>query len=231
MKVPKTKLWCLCNIDIFSQLEEKELRSINNNITVKKIKKGDTLYLQGTSDKNVYILKKGAVKVTKLTPDGKTIIIDIFKDNTLFGEMSIVEPEERDETVEVIEDGHICIMSKEDFDTTLKAFPDISTKITKMMGLRRWKVENKLLDLLYSTVEQRIAKTIINLIDDFGLKTETGLTLKLKLTHQDLSDLIASTRETVTATLNHLKSVGAIDTEGKHITIKDLEKLKEIAES
>ncbi len=226
----ETKTWCLNNIDIFSHLKENEFHMIENNLATKEIKKGEILYLQGTSDKNVYILKKGAVKITKLASQGKMIILDIFKDNSIFGEMGLVEPDERDETVEVIEDGHICIMPREDFNKILEMAPELSVKITKMMGLRRWKIENKLLDLLYSTVEQRLARTILNLLEDFGIPQEEGFMLKIKLTHQEIADLIASTRETVTSTLIHLKADGVIDTEGKYIVIKDIGKLKKIAQ-
>ncbi len=225
----KTKIWYLKNIDIFSHLRDEEYEIIDKDSTLREIKKGDILYLQGTSDRNVYFIKKGAVKITKLTPHGKTIILDIIKGGTLLGEMGIVESHERDETAEVIEDGLMCSMSRGNFDTLLKVVPGLSIRITKMMGLRRWKIENKLLDLLYSNVEQRLVRTILNLLDDFGTPQNGGFIIKIKLTHQDIADLIASTRETVTATLNHLKSQGVIDTEGKFIVVKNVDKLKSIA--
>ncbi len=225
----KTKIWYLKNIDIFSHLRDEEYKIIDENSTIREIKKGDNLYLQGTSDRNVYFLKKGAVKITKLTPQGKIIILDIVKGGTLFGEMGLVESHERDETAEVIENGLMCTMSRENFDKLLKIVPGLSVRITKMMGLRRWKIENKLLDLLYSNVEQRLARTILNLLDDFGTPQNGGFLIKIKLTHQDIADLIASTRETVTATLNRLKGEDIIDNEGKYIIVKDTNKLKRIA--
>ena len=99
-----------------------------------------------------------------------------------------------------------------------------------MIGLRRWKLENKLLDLLYSTVEQRLAKTFLNLLDDFGVPHDSGYLLKIKLTHHDLADLIASTRETVTTALNKLKELSLVEYEGKYLILKSMEQLREIAE-
>jgi CRP-like cAMP-binding protein len=231
MTANRTKLWYLKNLDIFSHLRDEEYRMLDEYSQMREVKKGDILYLQGSSDKNIYILKKGAVKITKLTPQGKEIILDICKGGTIFGEMTYVEPVERDESAEVIEDGLLCIMKKEDFDRMLQMVPGLSIRLTKMIGLRRWKIENKILDLLYSTVEQRLARTLLNLLDDFGVPYEEGYMIKLKLKHSDYADLIASTRETVTATLNKMKKQGIITFKGKYIIVKSMDILRRIADN
>lgn len=230
MTQERTKLWYLKNLDMFSHLRDEEHMMIDKYADMRAIKKGEVLYLQGSSDKNIYILKKGAVKITKLTPQGKEMILDIFKGGSIFGEMTYAEPQERDESAEVIEDGLICTMKKENFDKLLDMVPGLAIRLTKMIGLRRWKIENKLLDLLYSTVEQRLAKTLLNLLDDFGVPHNNGYLLKIKLTHKDFADLIASTRETVTASLNKIKEEGIIDYEGKYIIINRPDKLRALLE-
>jgi len=225
----KTKLWYLKNIDLFRHLNDEEIRMIEQHTLMREIKKGEALYFEGSSDKNIYILKKGVVKITRLTPQGSEITLDIFKEGSIFGEMVFIESEERNESAEVIEDGLMCTMRREDFDTLIKRMPNLSMQITKMIGLRRCKIENKLLDLLFTTVEQRVAKTLLNLLDDFGIPHKDGYLLKIKLTHKDFADLIASTRETVTTTLNKFKGEGIIDYEGKYVVIKSLEGIKTIA--
>jgi CRP/FNR family cyclic AMP-dependent transcriptional regulator len=98
-----------------------------------------------------------------------------------------------------------------------------------MIGLKRWKIENKLLDLLYRTVEQRLARTFLNLLDDFGVPHGSGYLLQIKLTHKDFADLIASTRETVTTTLGKMRADGLIDFEDKYIVIRSQERLSALA--
>lgn len=230
MTQERTKLWYLKNLDIFSNLRDEDYRMIDAYTKDREIKKGETLYFQGERDKQFYMLKKGAVKITKLTPQGNEIILDIFSGGTIFGELGVIEPQERDESAVAVEDGLICTMKKEDFDRLVQKVPGLAIRMTKMMGLKRWKIENTLLDLLYRTVEQRLAKTLINLLDDFGVPHNGGYLLKIRLTHKDYADLIASTRETVTATLNKLKNEGLIDLEDKYIVIREIEKLRDIAE-
>jgi CRP-like cAMP-binding protein len=108
--------------------------------------------------------------------------------------------------------------------------PGLAIRITKMIGFRRWKLENKLIDLLYGSVEQRLAKTIVNLLDDFAVPHLNGYLLKIKLTHQDFADLIASTRETVTSTISKMKNDGLLDAEGKYLIIPDLDRLRQSSE-
>jgi len=225
----RTKLWYLKNIDLFRHLNDEEIRMIEQHTLMREIKKGEALYFEGSSDQNIYILKKGTVKVTKITPQGREIILDIFKEGSILGEMAFLESEERNESAEALEESLLCIMRKGDFDQMVQRMPSLSTQITKMIGFRRFKIENKLLDLLFSTVEQRLAKTLLNLLDDFGIPHKDGNLLKIKLTHKDFADLIASTRETVTTTLNKFKGEGIIDYQGKYVVIKSLEGIKTIA--
>ncbi len=98
------------------------------------------------------------------------------------------------------------------------------------MGLKHRKIESKLLELIFCTVEQRLAKTFLNLLDDFGVPDNGGYLLKIKLTHKDYADLIGSTRETVTTTLNGLKNEGLIDFKGKYVLIQSMEKIRALAE-
>ncbi|BCB95580.1 cyclic nucleotide-binding protein [Dissulfurispira thermophila] len=224
----RTKLWYLKNIDIFANMRDEEYSMIDRLSEMKEIERGEILYLQGSSDKNIYILKKGAVKITKLTPQGREIILDIIKGGSIFGEMAHTDPREHDESAEAIEDSLICILKKEDFNKLLNMVPGLAIRLTKMIGFRRWKIENKLIDLLYCTVEKRLVKTILNLLEDFGIPHNGGYLLKIKLTHKDFADLIASTRETVTATLSKLKDQGYINFEGKYLTVSNVEKLSEL---
>ncbi len=227
----RTKLWYLKNLDIFSHLRDEEYRYLDRHSSMKEVKRGEVLYLQGTADKNIYILKKGAVKITKLTPQGKEIILDICKGGTIIGEIPYEEfSPDRDESAEVIEDGLICIMKKEDFERMLQMVPGLSIKLTKMMGLRRWKVENKLVDLLYSTVEQRLAKTLLNLLEDFGVPHREGYLIKLKLRHSDYADLIGSTRETVTSVFSKFKTDGLVDFDSRYVVVRSVQGLQAVAD-
>jgi CRP-like cAMP-binding protein len=196
---------------------------------MRNVKKGQTLYLQGSADKSVYLLKEGAVKITKLNRQGKEIILDIFGAGSVFGEMAHAATGMRDEAAVVVEDGLVCTMDREFFEEAVRKMPELSMSVTKIIGLRRHRIENKLLSLLYSTVEQRLARTLVELLEEFGKPHEGGRMIGIKLTHKDLAELIASTRETVTAGLNRMKNEGLIEFDGKHVVVKSPDRLRALA--
>jgi CRP/FNR family cyclic AMP-dependent transcriptional regulator len=225
----KTKLWYLRNLEAFRHLKEEELQLLDRHSRMRNVKRGEVLYLQGSAKSNIYILKSGAVKITKVNPEGKEIIIDIIKGGSLLGEMAVVEPQVMDESAEVVEDGVLCTMRREDFEKVARSMPGLSAAITKLIAFRRRRIENKLLALVYSSVEQRLARTLLSLVEDFGVPRNGGSILRIRLTHGDFADLIASTRETVTAVLNRLRNDGLIDFEGKRLEVKSVERLRAIA--
>jgi CRP/FNR family transcriptional regulator len=201
---------------------------INNTSALKEVKRGETFYPHGSYDSNIYILKKGVVKINILSHEGRALTIAILKGGTIFGEMTDIDNIERNETAEVVEDGLMCIIKKSEFNVMLKTVPELSSRFKRIIRLRKWKIESKLFDLIHKSVKERLAKTIVNLLDDFGVPDNDSYILKLRLTHHDFSELIASTKETTTATLNNLKKEGIIDYEEKYLRILNIDKLDTI---
>lgn len=228
MSSDKTKIWYLKNLDVFSHLPTTDHEMIEKAAVMRTVSKGERIYLQGSADKNIYILKEGSVKIVKQTSQGKDVILDVIQRGTIFGEIKSIYEIERDESAEMIEDGKICTFDREKFQELMHDIPGLSIKITKMIDFRFKKIENRLLNLLHSTVEQRLAKTLLSLMEEFAVPHESGYLIKVKLTHNDYADLIASTRETVTATFNKLKRMDILDFDKKYVVIKSEEKLKDI---
>jgi CRP-like cAMP-binding protein len=224
-----TKIWYLRNIDVFRGLSDEEVRMIDGHSFLQQIRRGQAIYLQGSPARYVYILKKGVVKINRFTSLGKEIILEIIKGGSIFGATGLAEPNEMNESAEAIEDGLICAMKAEDFERLIQKMPTLSRRVTRMIGSRRHRIENKLVDLLFRTVEQRFAKTLLSLVDDFGIPHDAGFLLKIRLRHKDYAALIASTRETITATVNSLKSKGLLSIEDKYVVIRSLDGVRAIA--
>lgn len=224
------KLWYLKKMDIFKGLSDEQYAIIDKDSVFKAIKKHETVPFKGTADHYIYFLKQGKIKIMKFMPDGRAITLDILKEGTLFGEMGLMLDNYygEDYIAEALENSLLCVMKRENFDRLINSNPSLSKKITKIVGLRIKKIENKLADLLYSTVEERLAKTLFNLSEEFGVYEQNNLVLKIKLTHHDIADLVASTRETVTVVLNRFKRDRIIDSKNKHIIVLDREKLRAI---
>jgi CRP/FNR family transcriptional regulator len=215
--------------DVFGCLTCKELKLIRMHAVMREIRKKETIYFQGDADNSLYMLDSGVVKLTKITPKGKQLIADIFGKKTMFGGITDIDTFRRDESAIVIEDGLLYTVSKESICKIEERAPKLAIKMKCLVEDRRRKSANRLVDILFYTVEQRFARMLLNLIYDFGFVYKGGYLLDILLTHQNYSDFIGSTRETVTTILNRLRKNSIIDYERKKIVIRSLDKLKKIA--
>jgi CRP-like cAMP-binding protein len=224
------KLWYLRRLDIFSGLSEEEYDVIDRDSRTLFLRKRQLLPFRGTARRSVYFVKKGSIKLVRTSPDGHDFIVDILGPSTLFGEMEGgLAADGGEVTAEALEDTLLCMMRRENFDRLVEMVPALGTRVTKLSGLRLRKIQNRLVDMLYSSVEVRLAKTFLGLATEFGVTRQDGLLIDLRLTHSDFACLIASTRETVSAALNALSRRGVIDFRDHRVLLTDPEQIRRLA--
>jgi CRP-like cAMP-binding protein len=147
----------------------------------------------------------------------------------IFGGISESGGQKRKESAIAIENGLVHVVSREELRRIARKSPKLVVKMNSLITTRKLRIEDRLVELLFRSVEQRFAKMLINLLEDFGTSHKNGHLLNIALTHQDYADLIASTRETVTNVMNRLRKNGVVDYRGKNLIIHSLDKLNDIA--
>ncbi len=222
------KLWYLRRLDIFSGLGDEEYGIIDRDSTSLLLRKRQLLPYRGTAQQAVYFVKKGSLKLVRTTPDGHEVIIDILGPSTLFGELAGSD-DAGEVTAEALEETLLCMMRRDNFDRLMAAVPTLGMRITKLTGLRLRKIQTRLVDMLYATVEARLATTLLGLAAEFGVSRPDGVLLNLRLTHSDFAALIASSRETVSSVLNTLCRRGVIAFLDHRILVTDQEQIRRIA--
>lgn len=224
------KLWYLKRLDIFSGLSDEEYRVIDRDSQSLFLRKRQLLPFQGTARQAVYFVKKGSIKLVRTSQDGHPFIIDILGASTLLGEMEGgLDADDSDVTAEALEDTLLCMMRRANFDRLMEMVPALGTRVTTFSGLRLRKIQNRLVDMLYSSVEERLAKTFLGLASEFGVTGQDGVLINLRLTHNDFACLIASTRETVSTVINALTRRGVIEFRNHRVLLKDMEQIKSLA--
>jgi CRP/FNR family transcriptional regulator len=215
-------------MDIFSGLSDEEYRIIDRDSQSLFLRKRQLLPFQGTAQQAVYFVKKGSIKLVRASPDGRSFIIDILGPSTLFGELEGVN-DDNEITAEALEDTLLCMMRRKNFDLLMELAPALGMRVTAFRGLRLRKIQNRLVDMLYSSVEARLAKTFLGLAAEFGVASQDGVLINLRLTHNDFACLIASTRETVSTVLNSLCRRGVIDFRNHRVLLADPEQINRLA--
>ena len=139
MNQPQTapnKLWFLKHIRLFDGVSPSEMQEMEKITRMEEVKKRQPLYLPGDPSSNVYLLKKGRVKIANTAPNGKEVTFDILEPGEVFGELDVLEDAPRSTSAETLDDAVICVIPRKDFDQYLAMHPTVMFKLTKLIGLR-----------------------------------------------------------------------------------------------
>ena len=222
------KLWFLKHIRLFDGITPSEMQEMEKITRMEEVKKRQPLYLTGDPSRNVYLLKRGRVKIANTAPSGKEVTFDILEAGEVFGELDVLEDAPRSTSAEALDDALICVIPRKDFDQYLAMHPTVMFKLTKLIGLRLKKIQSRVEDLVFRDVPARLAHLLSELSKTEGVAEKQGIRLKVKLTHQEMANLIGCSRETVSTTMGQFRDDGLIQMDGRAITIvneKGLSKL------
>ncbi|WP_447973829.1 Crp/Fnr family transcriptional regulator [Nitrospira sp. Kam-Ns4a] len=224
----QNKLWYLKHIRLFDGLSQTEMQEMERITRMQAVKKRQPLYLPGEPSSNVYLLKQGRVKIASTAPSGKEVTFEIIEPGEIFGELEVLEETPRETVAEALDDTLICVIRREDFDRYLRTHPDLSVKLTKLIGLRLRKIQSRVEDLVFRDVPARLAHLLLELGKTDGVPEGASIRLRVKLTHQEMANLIGCSRETVSTTVGQFREQGLIRIEGRSITIVDANSLSRL---
>jgi CRP-like cAMP-binding protein len=223
-----SKLWWLEKIHLFEGLSDDEMNKVNERATMKTKEKGTHVYFPNEPSQVIFFLKSGRVKIGSYSNDGKEIIKAIMHPGDMFGEMGLVGEETRtDFAIAMDNDVRVCTMNVQEVLEMMRSNSDLSLRITATIGNRLAKIERKFESLIFKDARSRIIDLVKEMATDRGRVLAGGeVLLEHSLTHQDIANLTATSRQTVTTVLNELKEAEVINFDRKSILIHEIDKLK-----
>jgi len=224
----KTNLWCLQNINLFNEFNQEDMQFLEKVASMSSVKKNEPIFLPGDPSLEVYLLKTGRVKISRITENGKELTMALLKPGNIFGELEALDGTPRDTMAEALDDTVLCVIPRDPFLVMLKSKPDLSFRLTKIIGFRLRRIESRIEELVYRDVPARLAHVLIEIARDFGTQDDKGIRIGIRLTHQEIANLIGSTRETVTASLGELRRQGFLEFDSRSILITNLKNLSSL---
>lgn len=143
------KIWCLSEVDIFCDLSPEEMDVIAAAAPMRNYAAGEMLYSPHNPVETLFILKKGRVRIFRVSADGRALTTAILTPGTIFGEMILLGQHMYDNFAEAMDDTVVCVMSRPDVHRFLLADPRISARITAMLGQRLMEMERRLSDSVF----------------------------------------------------------------------------------
>jgi len=204
------KIDFLRNIKLFSTLSDEELYKISNKVNIEEFKKNEVILHEEDTNEFMYIILFGNVRVTQTTKDGKEIILSIHKSDDFFGEISLIDGKTSPATVTATENSLIAIVSKKDFYSLIFNQSKVLENLLKILCSRLRDSWKRIELLNFKNASDRIKMIFLMLSYDNGKKTDEGIILNIKITHQNIADMTGLTRETVTRILDKWQASGEI---------------------
>lgn len=219
----------LKKIPIFSSLNDGEIKEIQPYLIEERFKKKEEIFSEGETPEWFYILLNGKVKITKLSYDGKEIIIELISPPDFFGGLAVIKGFPYPANAIAMEDVEVLKVLRHDMLRIIDRFPNVMYDITSNLGNRIKEFHDNLKSIALEKVESRIAALLLKLADKFGRKDRQGETvIDMKLTKQDIAEMVGTTGETAIRVMSKFKKSGLIDDKAGKIIIKSSESLKAI---
>lgn len=211
-------------------LSPEETARFKSSLHLRKYPKGHTIFFEHDPGDAVYFIHEGMIKITKQAEDGRVKILSILKKGDYFGEMSVLDEEERSATAEVLVDAKVFVIYRKELLEILKDHPEVPLQIIKTLSRRLRSSNSQIEQLTFFTTQQRLAHTIIQLANNFSAGDKDGSeVIHFNLTHQDLADLCGMSRETCTRYLNKFEQEELIRIKKPYMYLMGRDKLQEIA--
>jgi CRP/FNR family transcriptional regulator, global nitrogen regulator len=185
----------------------------------------DTIFTPGDPDDQLYFLLSGAVRLYKIYGDYKEATTALLKDSGVFGKLDLVEGRWQDVFAEAVTEARVASVQKAALERVIKSDPEFALRLFSSLSERLRQSDEVIESLLHREVSTRLATLLVNLGDRFG---EDDL-IDVRLTHQDLANMIASTREAVSKVMSELQRDGVIETRNRRIAILDRDALSKRA--
>jgi CRP/FNR family transcriptional regulator/CRP/FNR family cyclic AMP-dependent transcriptional regulator len=208
----------LRRIDLFADLTDREADTVLDVMREKTVSRGTTVFHQFDSRGGLYLILAGSVKITRSGRDGREVTVAVLNEGNFFGEMSLLDGQPRSASATALLASRLLVLDREHFQRSVLAHPRIVTKLLRELSKRLRAADQTIENLALGSVHDRLFHLLGHLGRRAPLKAGKGL-IERAPTHQELAEMVGSSRETVTRTLAALEKEGLIAIDRRRITL------------
>ncbi len=209
----------LKKISLFKNLDDQDLQSLLSLFISRRYNRGELILRQYSKGDALFLIIKGRVKVVLYGENGKEIVLSILNANDFFGEMSLLDGKPRSANVMAAEESTILVLERKVFKSHLLQHPLITLSLLEKLCKRLRQADEKIGNLVLLDVYGRVGHILLQMARDHGKPIMGGVLIENRPTHQEISAMVGSSRETVSRALKDLAQKGHITISGKNIII------------
>ena len=204
-------------IPLFAQASDEDLDSLATHLIERRYPKNTTIVEEGLPGDYMYVIREGRVKVSKASDDGREKIMNFFDAGDFFGEMALLDRQPRSASVKTLSAVRLLALSRRDFLELLRSSSDLALCVIQELSRRLRDTGEQASSMSFQKVQERTRGLFERIAREEGERSDVRLTPAL--THQQIADMIGTSRETVTRAVKQLKRDGWLSQQGKRYVI------------
>jgi CRP-like cAMP-binding protein len=202
------------------------LRELSAHRDVRACRKKESIYVQDSFPKGIYMVVSGKVKTGMVNEQGKELITGLYKEGDFFGYLALLEDKPYSDSATALEDAEVCLIPKEDFFALLYKNTEVARRFVRLLADNLTEKEEQLLKLAYNSVRKRVAEALVTLCNRYRKENEETFTMNIS--REDLANLAGTATETTIRTLSDFKEEGLVEVKGGTITVVSYDKLQKM---
>jgi len=203
---------------IFCKAEGEQLATLNASKVCSLYKKGQVIFQEGAHSFGIYCINSGKIKLSHSGDDGREQIIRLVKAGDIMGYKALLSGERYTATAIALEDAQVCFIPKDLFLSVLQSDPSLSLEMMRILSSELRKAELKITHLAQKPVRERLAETLLFIHETYGVESD-GQTLNVRLSREEIANLVGTATESAIRLLSEFKKEGMIELEGKKIRL------------
>ncbi len=217
----------LKTIPLFSELNDSEMEDITRFSVRQTYRKDNMVLIEEEIGSTMFIILNGRIKISRISDDGREVILSILSDGDFFGEMAILDGQTRSANAVTLEDSELMLIRRENFLQMLHKYPQVSINLIKELAHRLRKSDSQIKSLSLQNALGKVASTILRIADDNGIIKHGQVEIDGMPPQQDLANMAGTSRETISRVIKSLGQMGYIKKVGSKIIILNYEHFRQ----
>ena len=196
-------------LQLLNGMSQQAVHDFNAMVRTTKRRRGEWIFVLGDSADSIYLLREGRIKITASAEGGHEVLHEIVGPGEIFGETSLILGIPRTTSAQALEASLLCEIRRNSFETLLSMYPELAFRLLKSVGVRLKQAEAQLVNVVCNDISRRVRTTLIDLMIKESGSIPDG-PIKIKITQQDLANLIGASRQKTWQTLKELEDSGVL---------------------
>jgi CRP/FNR family transcriptional regulator, cyclic AMP receptor protein len=225
-----TKRAALLASPLFQAMQPAELDEILKFASERRVRRGQTIMQRGDEGSSLMAVLRGRVRISSFSSDGKEVTLNVINPGEIFGEIALLDGEPRSADATAIEDTSLLVVERRHFLPFLRQNEDLFLRLLAVLCSRLRRTSMALEEIALFDLPIRLARVLLKLGDDYGRPNNVGTRIELKLSQRDLSNLVASSRESVNKQLRTWRESGVVDMDEGFLVLRRPAELKRLTD-